>query len=67
LIVSRRADMLTQIAACSGLFAYADLLVGGHRETWPIRSNRFRGWLRRRYYEATGSALAGHAIRSQLG
>src|SRR5439155_434303 len=27
--------------------AYADLLVDGHRESWPIRSKRFRGWLRR--------------------
>jgi hypothetical protein len=49
--------MLTQIAACEDLFhtatgiAFADLLVDGHRETWPIRSKRFRGWLRRRYYE----------------
>ena len=46
--------------ACGELFhtatgtAFADLLVDGHRETWPIRSKRFRGWLRRRYYEATG-------------
>jgi hypothetical protein len=53
--------MLTQIAACGELFhtatgtAFADLLVDGHRESWPIRSKRFRGWLRRRYYEATGS------------
>ena len=50
--------MLTQIAACEDLFhtatgtAFADLLVDGHRETWPIRSKRFRGWLRRRHYEA---------------
>src|SRR5262245_58312604 len=64
--------MLTQIAACSGLFhtatgtAYADLLVDGHRETWPIRSKRLRGWLRRRYYEATGGALGPHAISSEL-
>jgi hypothetical protein len=64
--------MLTQSAACSGLFhtatgtAYADLLVDGHRETWPIRSKRFRGWLRRRYYEATGGALGAHAISSEL-
>ena len=55
--------MLTQSVACRGLFhtatgtAYADLLVDGHRETWPIRGKRFRGWLRRRYYEATGGAL----------
>jgi hypothetical protein len=64
--------MLTQIAACDSLFhtatgtAFADLLVDGHRETWPIRSKRFRSWLRRRYYEATGSALGAHAISSQL-
>jgi hypothetical protein len=67
-----RRDMLTQIAAWSGLFhtatgtAYADIQVDGHRETWPIRSKRFRGWLRRRYYEATGGALGAHAIRSEL-
>jgi hypothetical protein len=64
--------MLTQIAACGELFhsatgtAFADLMVDGHRETWPIRSKRFRGWLRRRYYEATGGALNGHAISSEL-
>jgi hypothetical protein len=64
--------MLTQFAACGELFhtatgtAFADLLVDGHRETWPIRSKRFRGWLRRRYYEATGGALNGHALSSEL-
>jgi hypothetical protein len=64
--------MLTQIAACDALFhtatgtAFADFLVDGHRETWPIRSKRFRGWLRRRYYEATGGALSGHVISSEL-
>jgi hypothetical protein len=61
-------EMLTQIAACGELFhtatgtAFADLLVDGHRETWPIRSKRFRGRLRRRCYEATGDALSGHVI-----
>jgi hypothetical protein len=64
--------MLTEIAACGELFhtatgtAFADLLVDGHRETWPIRSKRFRGWLRRRYYEATGGVLNGQAISSEL-
>src|SRR5262249_42234049 len=64
--------MFTQIAACGELFhtatgtAFADLQVDGHRATWPIRSKRFRGWLRRRYYEATGSALGGQAIASEL-
>src|SRR5215471_11513 len=41
-------------------------MIDGHRETWPIRSKRFRSWLRRRYYEATGGALNGHAISSEL-
>src|SRR5438876_1101143 len=39
----------------------------GHRETWPIRSKRFRTWLRRcYYYHATGSAPSAAAIRSAL-
>ena len=52
--------MLMDMALCEGLFhsaagtAFADILVDGHRETWPIRSKRFRGWLRRRYYHVTG-------------
>jgi hypothetical protein len=64
--------MLSQIGACDELFhtatgtAFADLLVDGHRETWPIRSKRFRGWLRRRYYQATGDALGAPAISSGL-
>ena len=57
---------------CVGLFhtavgtAFADILIKEHRETWPIRSSRFRGWLRRRYYEATGSAASGLAIKLAL-
>src|SRR3989441_359398 len=64
--------MLTEIGACGELFhtatgtAYADLLVDGHRETWQIRSKRFRGWLRRRYYQATGDAASAAEVRSAL-
>jgi hypothetical protein len=64
--------MLTEIGACGELFhtatgtAYADLLVDGHRESWPIRSKRFRGWLRRRYYQATGDAASAAEVRSAL-
>jgi hypothetical protein len=32
--------------------AFADLTIESHRETWPIRSKRFRSWLRRCYYQA---------------
>src|SRR6201997_4528683 len=64
--------MLIDTALCEELFhtaagtAFADILVDGHRETWPIRSRRFRGWLRRRYYQATGDALGQAEIRSAL-
>src|SRR5271170_8524689 len=64
--------MLINLAGCAELFhtangtAFADLLIDGHRETWPIRSPRLRSWLRRRYYEATGEAPSGAAIGSAL-
>ena len=46
--------------------AFVDLLVNGHRQTWPIRSKRLRTWLRRRHYQETGQALGAGAIRSAL-
>src|SRR5262245_57603472 len=66
------ADMLVKIAAKVELFhiatgtAFADLPIDGHRETWSIRSKRFRAWLRRRYYEANGTAASAGAIASAL-
>src|SRR6516162_6889356 len=41
------ADMLSDIAQCEELFhtaagtAFADIVVTGHRETWPLRSSDF--------------------------
>ena len=64
--------MLTDLAASAELFhtadgtAFADLMIDGHRETWPVRSIRMRSWLRRKYYEATGAAAAAGAISSAL-
>src|SRR6516162_1055181 len=64
--------MLTHIGACSNLFhtaagtAFADIMIDGHRETWPIRSKRFRAWLRRCYYQATREAASAGEIRSAL-
>src|SRR5256886_15666705 len=64
--------MLIDMALCEELFhtaagtAFADIMVDGHRETWPIRSKRFRGWLRRRYYQATGGAASAAEVRSAL-
>src|SRR3954463_16379211 len=59
----RIADqMFNGMTLCEELFhttsgsAYADFITEGHRETWPIRSKRFRTWVRRCYYQATGAA-----------
>jgi hypothetical protein len=46
--------------------AFVDLPINGNRETWPIRSKRFRTWLRRRHYEATRTAASAAAINSAL-
>src|SRR5215467_3769268 len=45
---------------------YADIPVDGHRETWPIRSRRFRAFLRRSYYRATGTAASASFINGAL-
>src|SRR5262245_44905566 len=64
--------MLIDTALCEGLFhsatgtAFADILVDSHRETWPIRSKRFRAFLRRCHYRATGEAASAAEIRSAL-
>ena len=64
--------MLDELTVCEELFhtaggvAYADLITDGHRETWPIRSKRFRTWVRRCYYHATGAAAGAAVIRSAL-
>ena len=64
--------MLAHLGAPNQLFhtpadtAFADIPVNEHRETWPIRSKRFRSWLRRCHYEATGEAASPAAIRSAL-
>jgi len=64
--------MLNDLMRCDDLFhtaagtAFADIMADGHRETWPIRSKRLRGWLRRRYYQATGGAASAAEIRSAL-
>jgi hypothetical protein len=66
------ADNLAVLGTPVSLFhtatglAYADLEIDQHRETWPIRSKRFRAWLRRCYYQTTGDAPSAVAIRSLL-
>src|SRR6516225_12034600 len=64
--------MLEEMTLCEEVFhtpsgvAFADVITDGHRETWPIRSSRFRTWVRRCYYHATGAAPGGAVIASAL-
>ena len=57
-------QLLSTLAISAELFhtadgtAFADIVIDGHRETWPVHSARFRSWVRRQYYEATGSVPA---------
>jgi hypothetical protein len=47
--------------------AFADILIDGrHRETWPIRSRRFKAFLRSSYYKATGTAASTLVIKVAL-
>ena len=46
--------------------AFVALMIDGHRETWPIRSARFRTWFRHRYYKAAGSPPSAGVIGSAL-
>lgn len=46
--------------------AYGSILVNGHRETWPLRSNGFRRYLSQRYYEEYGQAPASQPIQDAL-
>ena len=64
--------MLNNMRLCEELFhtssglAFADFITDGHRETWPIRSKRFRTWVRRCYYRATGAAPGAAVIAPAL-
>jgi hypothetical protein len=46
--------------------AYADIRVGGHRETWPIKSTRFRQWLKRLYFAEHAKAPTSEAVQEAI-
>jgi hypothetical protein len=66
------ADVLLNIATAARLFhtgdgtGFADLIIDGHRETWPLRGKRFQAWLRQQYYERTWDALTPAALNAAL-
>src|SRR5262245_12739157 len=43
--------------------AFADVRVGGHRETWRLRGRDFRRWLTRRFFEKTGGAPSSDGLQ----
>jgi hypothetical protein len=67
-----QADILVGLAAEAELFhasddtCFGDVIVNGHRETWPIRSKGFRRWLARRFFEMTAGAPNGEALSAAL-
>src|SRR5262249_7879294 len=46
--------------------AYADIRVRGHRETWPVKSSRFRQWLKRLYYAEHNKVPNAEAVQEAL-
>jgi hypothetical protein len=65
-------DVLLNVATAARLFhasdgtSFADLIIDGHRETWPLRSKRFQTWLRQHYYERTWDAPSPAALNAAL-
>jgi hypothetical protein len=65
-------DVLLNVATATRLFhasdgtGFADLIIDGHRETWPLRSKRFGAWLRQHYYERTWDAPSPAALNAAL-
>lgn len=68
-----KTDLLVRLADDAELFhtadgtPYADVMVAGHRETWPVRSLGFGRWLRRQFYKATSGAPNSEALNGALG
>jgi hypothetical protein len=58
------AEVLVDLARGASIFktkdgrAWADINIHGHRETHPVRSAAFKGWLRVKFYESQHSAVA---------
>jgi hypothetical protein len=65
-------DVLLNVATAAWLFhasdgtGFADLIIDGHRENWPLRGKRFQAWLRQQYYERTWDAPSSAALSAAL-
>src|SRR5262249_45206108 len=65
-------DVLLNVATTARLFhasdgiGFAELIIDGHWETWPLRSKRFGAWLRQHSYERTWDAPSPAAFNAAL-
>jgi hypothetical protein len=67
----KQADILIGLAKAATLFhtpapdsdAFADIKVGGHRETHRVRGKKFREWLRYQYFEKMESGCNAEAMQ----
>lgn len=67
----KQADILIGLAKATTLFhtpapdsdAFADIEVGGHRETHRVRGKKFREWLRYQYFEKVESGCNAEAMQ----
>ena len=57
----------TELFRCDDGTGFADIEVGGQRQTWPVRSKGFRSWLARLFFEEAGGAANGEAMQAALG
>ena len=47
--------------------AYADVMIDGHRETYPVKGGQFKKYLRRQYFLITESAPRTEALSTVIG
>jgi hypothetical protein len=68
----KQADILIDLAAAADKFrtaddrVWADIYIDGHRETRPVRSARFRQWLRHRFWTDQKTAPTSEAVETCL-
>ena len=67
-----QADILISLPGIVQLFhspdgrAFAELRIGDHRETLPVRKKEFRAWLSRKFYEQTQSVPNSEALKRAI-
>ena len=70
---SSQATRLVDLGQSAAFFhspeseAYATVSAEGHRETWPLRSRRFRVWLARQFFQRESRVPSSQALEEALG